>query len=73
MHDRVIVDAAPGPAMASLNRIAARRIIEELVENGLAFSTPSTNVTIRVSAEGGIPHVRVIDRGRGIENEGKRG
>ncbi|HEY5859854.1 MAG TPA: HAMP domain-containing sensor histidine kinase, partial [Actinomycetota bacterium] len=67
MHDRVIVDAAPGPAMASLNRIAARRIIEELVENGLAFSAPSTTVTIRVSAEGGIPHVRVIDRGRGIE------
>ena len=67
MHDRVIVDAAPGPAMASLNRIAARRIIEELVENGLAFSAPSTTVTIRVSAEGGVPHVRVIDRGRGIE------
>ena len=67
MHDRVIVDAAPGPAMASLNRIAARRIVEELVENGLAFSAPSTTVTIRVSAEGGVPHVRVIDRGRGIE------
>ena len=67
MHDRVMVDAAPGPVMASLNRIAARRIVEELVENGLAFSAPSTTVTIRVSTEGGVPHVRVIDRGRGIE------
>ena len=72
MHDRVIVDAAPGPAMASLNRIAARRIVEELVENALAFSAASTTVTIRVSAEGGVPDVRVIDRGRRHRDGGAR-
>ena len=33
--------AAPGPAMASLNRIAARRILEELVENA-SRSPPTT-------------------------------
>jgi signal transduction histidine kinase len=67
LHDRVVVDAPPGPAMASLNRIAARRILEELVENALAFSAPTTSVTIRVSVQDGVPQVRVTDRGRGIE------
>ena len=37
-YERVEVDAPPGPAMASLNRTAAKRILEELVENALAFS-----------------------------------
>ena len=43
---RVVVDADPGPAMARLNRTAARRILEELVENALAFSPSDTPVTI---------------------------
>ena len=37
-HDRVEVEAPEGPAMASLNRTAAQRILSELVENALAFS-----------------------------------
>ena len=60
----VVVDAAPGPAMATLNRTAARRILEELVENALAFSPGDTPVTINVSgSDGHGPEVRV-DRPR---------
>jgi signal transduction histidine kinase len=66
---RVIVDAEPGPAMATLNRTAARRILEELVENALAFSPSDTPVTINVRANGHGPEVRVVDRGSGVSQE----
>ena len=68
-YDRVRVDAPGGPAMASLNRIAARRILEELVENALAFSPADSSVTISVRPGDDGPEVRVIDRGVGIEPE----
>jgi signal transduction histidine kinase len=64
---RVRVEPAPGPAMASLNRIAARRILEELVENALAFSPEDTPVEIDVSIVQGCPEVRVIDHGTGVD------
>ena len=64
---RVEVEAAPVPAMANLNRAAARRILEELAENALAFSSNDTPVTIQVKVVDGSPQVRVIDRGTGID------
>ena len=67
MHDRVTVEAPAGPAMATLNRTAARRILEELVENALSFSGTNETVTIRVSENAGVPEVRVMDRGQGID------
>lgn len=66
-HERVRVEASPGPAMASLNRTAARRIIEELVENALAFSERSSAVTITVRLHEGSPELRVRDHGRGVD------
>ena len=66
---RVVVDAAPGPAMATLNRTAARRILEELVENALAFSPSDTPVTINVRVNGHGPEVRVVDHGSGVSQE----
>lgn len=66
---RVIVDAAPGPAMATLNRVAARRILEELVENALAFSPGDMPVTINVRVNGHGPEVRVVDHGGGVSQE----
>jgi signal transduction histidine kinase len=66
LHERVEVDAPPGPAMASLNRTAAKRILEELVENALAFSAATSKVTIAVSTDGGSPEVRVVDHGEGV-------
>ncbi len=63
---RIVVDSPGTPAMASLNRLAASRILEELVENALAFSQDRP-VTILVSIEDGSPVVRVIDRGPGID------
>jgi len=64
---RVQVDAPSTPAMASLNRMAACRILEELIENALAFSSEPDPVVVRVTIEDGTPIVRVIDRGEGIE------
>lgn len=65
-HDRVRVEAPPGPAMASLNRTAARRILEELVENALAFSHAPAPVTILITVDDGTPEVRVVDHGIGV-------
>jgi two-component system, OmpR family, sensor histidine kinase KdpD len=64
---RVEVTAPDGPAMASLNRTAAHRIIEELVDNAVAFSSPDEPVVINVVLGAAGPEVRVIDRGRGID------
>ncbi|MEA2555132.1 MAG: hypothetical protein QOI60_463 [Actinomycetota bacterium] len=66
-HPRVIVDAPVSPLMASLNRQAARRIVEELVENAIAFSPADRDVFVRVSIRGSSPEVRVSDRGQGID------
>jgi signal transduction histidine kinase len=65
-HVRVRVEAPAGPAMASMNRTAARRILEELVENALAFSPETERVDIVISAMDGSPEVRVIDHGAGV-------
>ncbi len=67
VHDRVTVDAPPGPAMASLNRTAARRILEELVENAMAFSPDDQPVRIIISIHERGPEVRVADHGHGID------
>jgi signal transduction histidine kinase len=66
-HDRVDVEQSDGPAMATLNRAAARRILEELVENALAFSPEDRPVLVKVGLRGGVAEVRVVDRGAGIE------
>ena len=64
---RLHVEAAGAPAMASLNRLAACRILEELVENALAFSGEDDDVRIHVTTEDGSPVVRVVDLGPGID------
>ena len=66
-NPRVEVDAPAGPAMASLNRTAAHRIIEELVDNALAFSSPEAPVTVNVMLGASGTEVRVTDRGPGID------
>jgi signal transduction histidine kinase len=65
--ERVRVEAPNIPAMASLNRTAARRVLEELVENALAFSPTDADVLVTITLEGTGPEVRVIDRGPGVE------
>jgi len=66
---RIKVQAPATPAMASLNRIAAARILQELVDNALEFSATDREVRIHVSIAGDGPQVRVIDEGPGIEAE----
>jgi signal transduction histidine kinase len=55
--------------MASLNRTAAHRIIEELVDNALAFSPADAPVVIGVTLGTTGPEVRIVDRGAGIDPE----
>ena len=62
-RDRVVIEAPEGPAMASLNRTAAHRVIEELVENALAFSPADAPVVVAVTLGASGPEVRVIDHG----------
>jgi signal transduction histidine kinase len=66
---RVHVETPGRPMLATLNRVAARRILEELVENGLEFSDEQEPVTVRIDeAQTGI-EVRVVDRGPGIAED----
>src|ERR671910_1678086 len=60
----------PGrPVLATLNRVAARRILEELVENSLEFSADGEPVFVRVEQTHGAVEVRVIDRGKGVADD----
>jgi signal transduction histidine kinase len=67
LDTRVRVEAPEHPVMATLNRVAARRVLEELVENALALSPLDADVIVRVELVNGRPEVRVIDRGPGID------
>jgi NarL family two-component system response regulator LiaR len=66
-YDHVRIDAPRAPAMASLNRVAARRILEELMDNALAFSPEGEEILISIRPEPGVTEVRVIDHGPGID------
>jgi DNA-binding NarL/FixJ family response regulator/anti-sigma regulatory factor (Ser/Thr protein kinase) len=66
---RVGVEAPATPVMTALNRTAGIRILEELLENALAFSPAASDVVIRVTLTAGTTEVRVIDRGNGIDPE----
>jgi signal transduction histidine kinase len=65
---RIRVEADAVPAMTTLNRTAGLQILEELVDNALAFSPPDGVVTLRVTRAQAV-EVRVIDQGSGIEPE----
>ena len=66
---RVRVEAPDRPLLATLNRVAAARILEELVENGLEFSDEREPVVISVEQTPPGIMVRVIDRGPGISED----
>jgi signal transduction histidine kinase len=63
---RVVVQAH-GPVTADLNRAAARRILEELVENALTFSPQGSPVIVLVTRVRGGAEIRVTDLGAGID------
>jgi signal transduction histidine kinase len=69
LSPRVRIESPGRPMLATLNRVAALRILEELVENGLEFSDDQEPVVVRIGeAEAGI-EVRVIDHGTGITED----
>jgi signal transduction histidine kinase len=67
MDPRVRVEYPETPAMTPVNRTAARRILEELVENALAFTPEGDEVLVRVTDGGLGPEIRVVDTGPGID------
>ncbi|MEP6477368.1 MAG: response regulator [Actinomycetota bacterium] len=66
-HEGVRVEAPAAPAMACLNRVAARRVLEELVENAIAFSPEGGEVLVCISSSREATEIRVTDRGSGID------
>ena len=66
---RVRVTTGDGLPPANLNRGVASRILEELVDNALRFSTETTGVEVKVTAAAapGAIEVRVVDGGPGID------
>ena len=64
---RPAVRQQPVEDRAARDRENARRILEELVENALAFSPEEEAVTVSVSVIGGSTEVRVTDRGSGVD------
>jgi signal transduction histidine kinase len=69
LSDRVRVVTAGRPMLATLNRVAALRILEELVENGLEFSDERSPVVVEVDEKPAGIEVRVIDHGVGISED----
>jgi signal transduction histidine kinase len=69
LSPRVRVETPDRPVLATLNRVAARRILEELVENGLEFSDEHQPVVVRVDETDGAVEVRVIDLGHGVAED----
>jgi signal transduction histidine kinase len=65
---RIRVEADAVPAMTTLNRTASLQILDELVDNAIAFSPPDGAVTLRVTRSETL-EVRVIDQGPGIAPE----
>jgi signal transduction histidine kinase len=69
LSDRVRVVTPGRPMLATLNRVAALRILEELVENGLEFSDERSPVVVEVDEKPAGIEVRVIDHGVGISED----
>jgi signal transduction histidine kinase len=69
LSPRIRLEMPDRPVVATLNRVAARRILEELVENGLEFSDETEPVVVRVEQRDQDVEVRVLDRGEGIAEE----
>jgi signal transduction histidine kinase len=67
LSPRVRIEVPDRPVLATLNRVAARRVLEELVENALEFSEEVEPVVIRVEQTPAAVEVRVIDRGQGVD------
>ena len=66
-YEHVRIDAPRIPAIACLNRVAARRVLEEFVDNALAFSPTGQEVVISIRVRPEAMEVRVIDHGPGID------
>ncbi len=68
-NERIIIHAPVWLPRASLNAVAARRILEELIDNALRFSPERAPVVIRMDPGPDRLEVRIIDRGPGVAEE----
>jgi signal transduction histidine kinase len=65
---RVQVSAPPALPPAHLNRAVARRVLDELVDNALRFSSNGAPVEVEVRPGAACIEVRVTDHGEGISD-----
>ncbi len=65
----VVVSAEPDLPDVFANRVLARRIMEELIDNARKFSPEGSPVRVEVSAGAGVLETRVTDAGQGIRPE----
>jgi len=66
---RIRVVAPDRPVMATLNRTAGIRILEELVENALEFSPEGSEIVVEVTVVDERAEVKVTDQGSGVPLE----
>jgi signal transduction histidine kinase len=69
LSSRVQIETPERPMLATLNRVAALRILEELVENALEFSDEQEQVIVRIDESVAGIEVRIIDRGNGLAED----
>lgn len=63
---RIVVDAAPGLPLVSVDVAKLERVLGNIVVNALKYSPPTSNVRIAFSASTDAVSVLVHDRGQGI-------
>ena len=67
LPDRVTVRPAPAPALVRADPDELRRALDNLVRNGLKYSSPQSPVEIAVIERDGMRGLEVVDRGVGFD------
>jgi two-component system, OmpR family, sensor histidine kinase KdpD len=65
-EDRVRVELAADPPVVHVDPIQVERVLVNLLENALRYSSPDEDVVVVVATEGSEAVIRVVDKGPGI-------
>lgn len=61
--------AADAPVQVKANKSYLHELVSTLMENAIVYSTPDSQVDIKISHEKSFPVLRITDRGKGIKEE----
>ena len=65
----VILESCPGLPNARIDRALMERVLQHLLENAVAYSSPGAPITVRINRESDHLLFEVADCGQGIESE----